>query len=52
MPDQGRCEKCGVPLAEEDFVPCDLDADECPLLRSFDRALDRAVKADSERRRD
>ena len=38
-----KCEKCGVPLTDEDFIPCDLENDECPLLADHNNALQRAV---------
>jgi hypothetical protein len=37
-----RCERCGVELSVADFVPCK-DIPDCPLLASFDRALERAL---------
>lgn len=39
-----RCEKCGVALTEADFVPCNLDTEDCPLLRMFNESLAEVIK--------
>ncbi len=38
-----KCEKCGVGLSAADFVPCDVDIEDCPLLKEFNDSLARAM---------
>lgn len=38
-----KCEKCGAILAPADFVPCDLETEDCPLLADYNRALRRVL---------
>lgn len=44
-----KCEKCGVGLSEEDFVPCDLHDEQCPLLAAFNSAMEKAIRSDQQK---
>ena len=34
-----KCEKCGTPLTPYDLIPCDLEGEECPLVKMFNDEL-------------